>query len=570
MNDDVKTFSDYMAILLRRKITIVMVFMAVALAGVYVTYSIESTYLSSATFRVQRQNISADLVQTTVTGVVDEQIQLVRQRVMSVDSLSEVIDRFGLYQNTTNGGAANYYAVEKLRSAVELEPEYTEVFNPRSGRTNLVTIAFEVQFEYSDPGKTQSVMAEIADRILIENRRNRSAQVEQTIAFLERDLESSQRDVDRAAESMADFRELHAGNLPDMTDFNLQAVQRTERQIEALDADIRDARDRKHVLEGELADPDLLATTYDEEGNPIVGTAGRLAELQRERIRLLSIYSAQHPDVISIEKEINILASDLSASGNSAPDIQNQLNSKRTELAIARQKYADDHPDVRRLANAIENLKRQLSVALQQPAPSVQMATQDPVARQLQLRIEDQDADIRAFQSRRAVLVAKVADYERKLLRMPQIEREYAGLKRDSDAAISRNTDTREKLDEARTAGKLESEGEGARFILTDSPQLPDKPDKPNRASLLILSFVLAAIFGMTTAITVDAMDKTVKDTRDVLQVTTAPPLAVIPYLETPGDYRKRIGLNVVTSGLVLGGIALALFIARSADLPLS
>jgi len=565
VDDDVKTFADYLAILLRRKTTILMVFMAFVLAGIYITYSIKPTYVSTATFRVQQQNISSDLVQTTVTGVVDEQIQLVRQRVMSVASLSEVIDKFGLYQRTTDGGAANYDAVERLRSAVELEPEFAEVFNPRSGRTNLVTIAFDVQFEYSDPDKTQGVMAEIADRILRENRQNRSAQVEQTIAFLERDLESSKREVDTAAVAMADFRERHAGNLPDMTDFNLQAVQRTERQIEALDEDIRAARDRVHVLEGELADPDLLATAYDEDGDPIVGTAGRLAELQRERIRLLSIYSSQHPDVVSIEKEIKILASDISSRGTSASDIQNQLDFKRTELAVAREKYAEDHPDVRRLANSVERLQQQLSDALRRPAPAIQMATQDPVARQLQLRINDQEADIRSFQNRRAALVGKVADYERKLLRMPQIEREYAGLTRDSDAAISRYTDTREKLNEARTAGKLEAEGEGARFILTDPPQLPDKPDKPNRKSLLVLSFVVAAIFAMTTAIAVDSMDKTVKDSRDVLRISTAPPLAVIPFLETRGDSRKRIGLNIATSGLVLGGIALALFIVRYA-----
>jgi succinoglycan biosynthesis transport protein ExoP len=564
LDGEVKTFSDYLAVVLRRKSLIVLVFVIGALAGVYVTFSITPTYVSSASFRVQQQNVSKDIVQTTVSGYVDEQIQQVRQRVTSVSSLSKVIDDYGLYPERTKGGPASQDVVEKLRNDIILEPEYTEVFNPRSGRTALVTIAFDVIFEYEDPEITQNVMTEIARLILFENQQNRTAQVEETIAFLERDLESSQKNVDQATAVMADFRERHAGNLPDMTDFNLQAVQRTERQIEALDEDIRAARDRKQILEGEMADPNLLATVYDENGEPIVGTAQRLADLQRERLRLLSIYSPEHPDLVSVEKEIKILASEVSSGDTQASDIQNQLDIARTDLAVAKQKYAENHPDVRQLTRAVERLQIQLADALRNPAPTVVAAAQDPVVRQLQLRIQAQEADIRSFQIRRTELVAKVDDYERKLLRMPQIERDYERLVRDSEAAITRHTDIRENLTEARTAGKLEAEGGGARFILTDAPQLPSKPFKPNRLSLLILSVMLALIIGITVAITVDSMDQTVQDSRELIRICDAPPIAIIPYLETRRERLQRIGMNVATSGLVLSGFALAVFIAKN------
>ena len=57
MEDEVKTFADYFAILRRRKTLLMMAFIGVALAGVYVIYSIVPTYMSSATFRVQQQSI---------------------------------------------------------------------------------------------------------------------------------------------------------------------------------------------------------------------------------------------------------------------------------------------------------------------------------------------------------------------------------------------------------------------------------------------------------------------------------------------------------------------------------
>jgi uncharacterized protein involved in exopolysaccharide biosynthesis len=564
LDADVKTFSDYFAILRRRKQALWLVFTCMSLVGVYIVYSIEPVYASTATFRIQQQTVT-DYLETPGSGFVDEQIQLVRQRVMSADRLSALIDKYTLFPDNTGGGPANYGAVETLREAIEIEPEYTEVFSSRSGRSSYLTIAFDLTFEYSDAEITQQVASDLAEAILVENQNIRVAQAEDTIEFLTRDLEAAQDDVDKAALALANFREEHAGNLPDMTDFNLQAIQRTERQIEAIDEDIRRARDRRQELETELADPNLLATVYDEDGEPIVGTAQRLADAQRERLQLLSIYSPEHPDVVKIEKEIEILESDLSTSGANASDIEKQLEFARTDLAVARQRYGEDHPDVRRLLRSVDSLEEQLAEAQRRPAGGYNMASQDPVVQQLQSRIRDQEGDIRTFQARRAELVDRLQDYESKLLRMPRIEREYAALTRDSEAAIARHKELREKLEEARTAGKLEAEGGGARFILTDPPQLPWRPDKPNRLSLLIISIFLAIIISVAAAITIDATDGTVRETGDILDISSAPPIAVIPYIETPADYRKRIAFNILMSGLGVGCIVMSFLIISHA-----
>ncbi len=563
MDDEVKTFADYTAILRRRKELFFYFFLGIVLTGTYITYSIEPTYVSAATFRVQQQSIT-DYVETPGTGNVDEQIQLVRQRVMAADRLSEVIDGYGLYPEITEGATANYDAVEQLRSAIEVEPEYTEIFNQRTGRNAYIMIAFQMLFEYSDAETTQTVAAEIAGLFLSENQQIRTAQAEDTVQFLTRDLTKAEAEVNDAALKLADFRERHADNLPDMTDYNLQAMQRTERQIEAVEEDIRDSRDRKQLLETELADPNLLATVYDENGEPIVGTAQRLAELQRERLRLLSIYSPEHPDVVKVEKEIEILATDLSVSSANASDIQKQLDIARTDLALARQRYSESHPDVARLNRRVGTLEQQLlEVALQAPS-SVNLASQDPVVQQLQARIRAQESDIRIFQARRAELVSKLANAEARMLRMPQIDREYAGLTRVYEAAITRAKEVQELLDEAETAGRLEAEGGGARFILTDPPQLPKGPDKPNRLSLLIISGVLAIVLGITAAIAKDSMDTTVRETRDLMRITNAPPIAVIPYIETTGDRRRRIGGNILMTGVVLGCVALVVMITQA------
>lgn len=563
MNDEVKGFSDYLAMLRRRVSLVVFSFLALFVLATFVIYSIEPTYVSSATFRVQQQSIT-DYVETTGTGYVDEQVQLVRQRVMSVDRLSSVIDEFGLYPEETMGAPATYDAVETLRSAIELEPEYTEIFNQRMGRSALVMIAFTVHFSYRDAELTQRVADKIAGLFLNENQRLRTSQAEETIEFLAADLAVAEGEVDETAAALADFRERHSGNLPDMTDFNLQSMQRIERQIEAVDEEIRAARDRRQLLETELADPNLLATVYDENGEPIVGTAQRLAEAQRERIRLLSAYSPEHPDVVKIEKEIEILESDLASSAANISEIENQLALTRTELTVARQRYTEDHPSVTRLVRQVATLEDELEYARAQPGTSINAATQDPVVQQLRARIRAQESDIREFQSRRADLVRRLDEAENKMLRMPQIEREFAGLTRSYEAAVTRAKETREKLAEAETAGRLEAEGGGARFVLTDPPQLPKGPDKPRRLSLLILALVLAGIFGVAAAIAVDSADGTIRETDDLVKIANAPPIAIIPYIETPKDRRKRIAINILKASTVAGAIVLVAFIIQT------
>ncbi|MEE8543443.1 MAG: hypothetical protein V3S94_06250, partial [Gammaproteobacteria bacterium] len=55
-----------------------------------------------------------------------------------------------------------------------------------------------------------------------------------------------------------------------------------------------------------------------------------------------------------------------------------------------------------------------------------------------------------------------------------------------------------------------------------------------------------------------------VKDSKELAQLTGAPPLAVIPVLETESDERRRIAAIVAKSAFFFGGLATAVGIAVS------
>ena len=552
-----QSFSDYIEMFKRRWRIIVVAFAIIFLPGVYFAFMSPPTYRSTATFLVKQQSIREDIVQTTVTGYTDEQIREVGQRVMSTANLQPMIEELNLFPevNKTSMGAA----INRFRKNTIYEPVTTEVTNPRTGRPMLTTVSFDVSFEYESPVVAQQVADRLAELYLEENVRSRTAQVQATIDFLEADIQRNRADIERTGQELTDFRDRHASNLPNLENYHLQLAERTERQIDGLDEELRNVRDRKIELEGQLRGIAPYAPAYDADGNPIFGSGERLSELRRERLRLLSLYSPEHPDIIRIEREIE----GLSSSSDMQPhvyELQAQVDLARTDLAAARQRYSADHPDLRQKTRELQNLESQLATARAQQAPP---EFTNPQAQQLQQLIDAAASDIRALNRRRAELVAKLEETERKLAELPSIAREYEQLTQYNEQALGRYNDAQDNLEKAKMAERLETGGSGQRFVLTGEPQVPDKPYQPIRTAILILVVVLGAGTGIILATIMDMLDNTVKSSRDILVITGAPALAVVPYLENATESRARTAKNVAFISLLVFSVAGAVVISQ-------
>lgn len=553
----VKSFSDYMAILKRRWKLLVIAFVVMFLPGVFLAYSMPPSYRSTATFLVKQQSIREDIVQTTVTGFTDEQIQEVGQRVMSTANLKPIIEKYDLFPDVNKVSLGT--AIRQFRKSTLYEPVTAEVINPRTGRPMVTTVSFDISFEYAFPEIAQKVTAELADLYMRENTRKRSEQVQATIEFLETDIERNQLDVERTGRALTEFREKHAGNLPNLENYHLQLAERTERQIDALDDELRTVRDRKIELEGQLRTIEPYAPAYDQDGNPIAGSGERLSELRRERLRLLSLYSPEHPDIARIEREIEAL----SGSSDARPgvyELQSQVEIARGELLTARQRYSEDHPDVRQKARELETLENQLSLARQQP---VATRSANPQAQQLQELIDAAASDIRSLNNRRAELVAKLEEIETKLAELPSIAREFDQLNLNNQQALDRYDEALEQLNEAKMAERLESGGRGQRLVLIGEPQIPAEPYQPIRAAILILVVVLGVGGGIVLATIIDTLDNTVKSSREILAITGAPALAVIPFLENKSERRIRTTMNVSVIALLVMSLVGAIIVSQ-------
>lgn len=565
MQQETKTIADYVAIVKRRLTVVMTSFVVVLIVGVYAAYSLPATFRSTSTIAIEQQNISSDFVQTTVTTYADEQIDLVGQRVMSTASLAKIVEKFGLYP-----GADSVGAVEALRASTLLERLDAEVTDPRSGRRAPSTIAFNLSFEHTDPMMAQNVAQELADLYLAENVASRTGQTQLTVDFIQANIDIAKRDLDKASDALAQFKERHAGNLPDLLNFHLQSIERSEQQLDNLNGEIREAQNRRFTLETQLVTTNPLGNAVDQNGDPILGTADRLTLLQNERLRLLSIYTPMHPNVLQVEREIEMLtrgatgSAAVGANANVAA-LRAQLETVLTELQQARQTYTEDHPTVVRLRTSAAALQQQVDQAgtgSNASSMAALAASRDPVVQQIRQQIQTEQAYLQSLLSRRKELEDKLDESRRRVAEMPQIERDYQVLVRDSEFANTRYNEAVAQLDTARRAQSLEAGGAGDRFSLLEAPLLPMYPVKPNRKAIVLLMVLVAVGVSIGLATIVDSMDESVRGAKELAALTGAPPLAIIPFLETPVDRKHRLARNIAKSTALAGGLATAVGIA--------
>jgi hypothetical protein len=106
---------------------------------------------------------------------------------------------------------------------------------------------------------------------------------------------------------------------------------------------------------------------------------------------------------------------------------------------------------------------------------------------------------------------------------------------------------------QADMAEALERDKKGERFSLIEPPALPEKPAKPNRMALLFLGLIFSLAGGVGTVAVAESLSDAVTSTHELVNITGAPPLAVVPYIQTDAE-RQRY--DEIKRKLIIGAVA--------------
>ena len=553
---------DYLAAFRRRKGLILTVAGIVFLIGLITAFVWPPTYQSSATILIEAQEVPTELIQSTVTSFAAQQIQVISQRVMARSNLMEIVEKYKLYEKDRKRKTTEEL-LAKMREDIGIDMITAEIMDPRTGRPGVATIAFSLSYESTSPPQAQKVASELTTLFLNENLKSRTEKAAETYDFLTAEANRLIDDIARIEGQLSEFKEKNLYTLPESRELNTMSMQRAENELADIDTKIQTLEERKIYLTGQLPLLDPYAT------GDIMSPTARLDALRTQYVSLSSRYSPDHPDVLSIKREIAALEKD---TGNySTPDdLRAQLYMLQQELATAKQVYTAEHPDIKSLNRQIAALEEELNNPVkQQQRQPVDVGADNPAYVSIKTQLAAVDSEIRSLRARRTRAQEKLADYEQRLLLTPKIEQEYRTIARELEQASAQYQATKAKQMTAEIGQEMEKERKGEKFTLIDPAVLPEEPISPNRPAIIFLSLVLALGAGVGSAAVAESMSGAVRGAKGVAAILHTAPLAVIPYLANTADTRSKSRKKMMVLITTIAGIVILLLLVHFLFSPL-
>ncbi len=500
MENDVKTLSDLMGIVKRRKWDIVVPAAVVFGLALIAAVAWPRAYRSSTTILIEEQEIPREYVAANITSFADQRLQMINQRIMSTTKLLELIGRFRLYPELKDRRTTDEIVV-KMREDIKFATISADVIDPRTGRPAQATIAFSVTYEGKAPETVQQVANELASLYLEENLKTREKQSLETSRFMEVEMEDVKARLAAVDAKIAAFKQRNVTSLPELSQLNLQAIDQADREADRLTDQLRTLKERESYLKEQLAS--VPADTADSEKE-------NLKELRARLVDLKTRFSDEYPDVIKTRMAIRALEKQIKDSRGGIPDTK------------------PDNP-------AYINLSSQLA------------GTQSEIG-SVKRQIDELDK--------------KRGDYRRRVEAAPRVEEGYRALVVERNNLQAKYDELTRKSMDAKVAHGLETEQLGERFSIIDPARLPETPASPNVPAVLLIGLILGLGCGVGVAAVRESGDTTVRTVEDLARATKLPVLAAIPVIVTTVDEaggRKKRTLYLAGAAVAVV-VAVALF----------
>ncbi len=504
---------DYIDILRRHKGWIFGPFLLTLVATVVGVYLWPDSYESQALIKIVPQQIPQNMVQSSITQDMSDQINSMATTVLSRNVLTVIINNFDLYKSERKRLPMDDVVENIMRPAVKVIP----VMAGGNGRN---VPAFTVGFSYQDRLVANRVVSELVSRFISADTSDRSNQTIETTGFLKDQTDQAKKDMETLEAKLTQFRLQNQGRLPDQVEQNVRQVSALQTQYQFL------------VNSKSRAEMDKLSIETD-----LRVEKSHKDELTRE-IPVLSSAAQKSEQILNIEREIRSLEDNLS---------------------IARQKYTDAHPEVQAIQSRLQvaNSRKQEILKEEEAARAESKKSgAPPVAenRQTRLQILDIEGNIQRLESARAAKDVEIAQDETQIKQVqsaiskleaqnsaaPLGQQQYSELLRERDLAAEKYKTLNSKLSSAQIAQDLEHRGQGQKLELLDPPSVPQQPSQPKRPMDIGIGAGLGLLLGVVIAAAREMKDTSLKNLKDVRAYTEMAILGSVPLLENDFVVRRR------------------------------
>ena len=399
----------------------------VAAATFLVTRLIHREYSASSRVLVSSARISEDFVRSTIQEDPLEKMNALVGEILARDALAEMVEAHELYPNLQGLDESQLLNLMRSKISIALDDQMTDL-----RRREESAHVFRMSFIDDNPRKAALVANDLAVRFMDASIEMRTRQARITTQFLRQELEETEAELSEQNTLLTGLLQQNRGSLPAELDSNLSRLERLQSQRANLALQITEAETRVVALA-----QGGTATRADD-----LSPRARLAQLRARLAEQQAVYTDEHPNVTSLQRQIQLLESDLAAN----PNLGAQMSLTPTELLVASRRTIDE-------------LRSQLAYTDEQIAGLEAAVEATPEAQQ----------ELQSVEQRVNVLRDKYVDFQR-------------------------------KVQEAELAESLEAAQQGQRVAIIDRaspPRMPMRSRARWMAAGIIASFLGALLVGV-------------------------------------------------------------------------
>ena len=513
-------------VLRRRLWLFLLVAVTLAAGGVGVAMYLPPVFQAKATLLVESQQIPEELVQSTVSSPASEQIAVIRQRLLTRETLLELSERHRVFAGAPPMTLTE--RVDAMRQAISFRE--TALGDQRRRRWDeSVATAFTIMFTHERAAVTAAVVNDLVDRVLSRSAALRRDRAETTSAFFRQDVDRLARDLAEMESRIVAFKEENEEALPESVAYRRNQLDLLQERLQRFEMERVDLQQERSTLELLLGVGSARVAESGRAGPSRTESARELDALRRAMAQRRAILSESHPEIRALASRIAALEKVVEA------DRALRVAEDRADAAEAEALAAEE------IDPETMELRRRLAL--------------------VEARLEFNAEVIDEQRARRDEL-------ERSLLATPNIQMELNALDRAYRDLEERYETARRKLAQAEAGEQLEDKQQGERFEVIERASVPETPVKPNRKAYAALGVGGGVGAGLGLVVLLELMGGVLRRPEDLARIGREP-AAVIPYIVTEAERRWRWTVRIGLTVAVVGGGAAALWAVHTYYLPL-
>lgn len=463
---------------LRRLHYVILIAAPVSVLGLWLALNLPSSYSAQARLLVESPQVPDELAASTLRIETTEILRVLEQQMLSRGNMLALSRNFQLHANEPELTADEIVDDMRARISVSLP-------NPQDPAA-FVTLAFDA----SNPQVSADVVGELVTQITSDFAELGTRSTRETSDFFESEVETLQVDLDAQRARVLEFQEANKDALPDSLEYRRARQTTLQERLAQINRELERLTERR----------ERMVTLFEQTGQLEPG-AEALTPEQAELLRL------------------------------------------RRDLTMARSVYSADHPRLKALERQIATMEG-----------TVVGSTGDVTATSLlDIELSDIDGQLEYLERQKQSIEVELAELDTTIEATPGNAVALGALERDLENIQAQYNDAVARQAEARIGERVESQNQGRRLTVVEPPVPPTDPTKPNRRLIVLASTAAGLALGTAIVMLIELLNPSVRRPVDLTRAMGVAPFATLPVMRSR---RSAVLRRVAIAAMLLLAVA--------------